>query len=45
MQNPDGTAAQATPPTVMDPAVQSAASEITDEALQGAVETVLLKLM
>ena len=45
VQNPDGTAAQTTPTVVMDAAVQSAGSEITDEALQGAVETVLQKLM
>lgn len=45
MQNPDGTAAQLQPPTVMDAAVQAAGAEIDDEALQASVETVVNKMM
>lgn len=43
--NPDSTAQQVTPPTVMDPAIQSAGAAITDTALQSAVEGVINKLM
>jgi hypothetical protein len=45
MRNPDVTATQTQPPTVMDAAVQSAGASIDDEALQGAVETTLNKMM
>jgi hypothetical protein len=44
-QSPDMTAAQAQPPTVMDAEVQADGPEITDGALQVAVETVVNKLM
>ena len=44
-QQPDMTAAQTQPPTVMDPEVQADGPEITDLALQGAVETVVNKMM
>ena len=44
-QNPDITAAQLQPPTVMDPAVQSAGSAIDDNTLQGAVEAVINKVI
>jgi|SRR5215831_13910516 len=43
--NPDMVAGQIQSPTVMDPAVQSAGSGITDDALQGAVEGVINKMM
>jgi hypothetical protein len=43
--SPDGTAAQVQPPTVMDAAVQEAGAEITDQALQGSVETVVNKML
>jgi hypothetical protein len=45
MQQPDMTAAQLQPPVVMDAAVQADGSAITDDALQGSVETVVNKLM
>ena len=45
MQNPDMVAGQVQPPTVMDAAVQSAGSAITDDALQSAVEGVINRLM
>ena len=44
-QNPEGTAAQLQPATVMDPAVQAAGADITDDALQAAVEGVVNKMM
>jgi hypothetical protein len=44
-QNPDMTASQLQPPTVMDPAVQVAGPEISDTGLQGAVETVVNKML
>ena len=37
-QQPDMVSQQIQPPTVMDPAVQLAGADITDPALQGAVE-------
>jgi hypothetical protein len=40
---PDLVAQQVQPPTVMDPAVQSAGAAVTDAALQGAVEAVVNK--
>lgn len=45
MQNPQFVAAQVQPPVVMDAAVQAAGAAITDEALQGAVESVVNKLL
>jgi hypothetical protein len=45
MQNPSMVAAQIQPPTVMDPAVQTAGAAIEDVALQGAVEAVVNKLL
>ena len=42
---PDYTAGQLQPPTVMDSAVQTAGAEVTDEALQGAVESVVNKML
>jgi len=45
MQNPDAIASQLQPPTVMDVAVQTAGAEITDAALQGAVEGVVNKML
>ena len=44
-QVPDQTAAQVTPPTVMDAAVQSAGGDIDDQALQTSVETVIEKML
>jgi hypothetical protein len=44
-QIPDQTAAQVQPPTVMDPAVQQDGSDITDAALQGAVEATVGKIL
>ena len=44
-QNPDGTASQLQPPTVMDAAVQAAGADIDDGALQASVETVVNKMM
>ena len=43
--NPDPVAGQLQPPTVMDPAVQTAGAEIADDALQAAVEGVVNKMM
>jgi len=43
MQNPDMTAMSIQQPTVMDAAVQSAGAQITDNALQSAVEATILK--
>lgn len=45
MQQPDQTAQQTTPPTVMDAAVQEAGATIDDAALQGSVEAVINKLL
>jgi hypothetical protein len=45
MQSPDMVASQIQPPTVMDPAVQQDGAAVTDAALQGAVESVVNKLM
>lgn len=45
MVNPDFAANQATPPTVIDPAVQEAGPSITDVALQEAVEITVNKLI
>lgn len=42
---PDLAAQQVQPPTVMDPAVQTAGAAITDAALQSAVEGVVNKLL
>jgi hypothetical protein len=42
---PDMVAGQIQPPVVMDPAVQLAGSDITDAALQGAVEGVVNKML
>jgi len=44
-QNPDQSAFEATPGTVMDPNVQSQGAAIDDATLQTAVETTLNKLM
>ena len=44
-QQPDQVALQLQPPTVMDGAVQSAGANVTDEALQGAVEAVVNKML
>lgn len=44
-QQPDITAQQVQPPTVMDAAVQQAGAAITDTALQGAVESVVNKML
>src|SRR5262245_1933717 len=43
--NPEQVAFQVQPPTVMDAAVQSAGSEISDAALQAAVENVVNKML
>ena len=45
MQQPDVTAQQLQPNVVMDAAVQSAGSDVTDAALQGAVESVVNKML
>jgi hypothetical protein len=45
MQNPQMVAMQIQPPTVMDPAVQAAGANVEDLALQGAVESVVNKLL
>ena len=45
MQNPQMVAAQIQPPTVMDPAIQTAGAAVDDVALQGAVEAVVNKLL
>jgi hypothetical protein len=42
---PDYTASQVQPPTVMDPQVQTDGPEISDAALQEAVETTVNKLI
>ena len=42
---PDLVAMQVQPPTVMDAAVQAAGSAVTDNMLQGAVETVVNKMI
>ena len=44
-QQPDIIAQQLQPPVVMDAAVQSAGSAITDDALQGSVEAVVNKII
>ena len=44
-QQPDTVAAQTQPPVVMDAAVQLAGDGITDAALQGAVESVVNKML
>jgi hypothetical protein len=44
-QNPEQAAYQVQPPTVMDPAVQTAGAAITDAALQSAVEGVINKMI
>lgn len=43
--NPDQTATQVQPPTVMDTAVQEAGGSISDAGLQTAVETTVKKLI
>jgi len=43
--NPDAAAAQVTPTVVMDAAVQADGTAVTDEALQGAVEAAVNKLL
>ena len=45
MTNPDTTAGQVTPPTVMDNQVQTDGSTITDANLQTAVESTINKLI
>lgn len=42
---PDSAVAQVTPTVVMDGVVQGAGAAVTDEALQGAVETAVNKLL
>jgi hypothetical protein len=42
---PDLVASQVQPPVVMDSAVQTAGSAITDAALQGSVEAVVQKML
>ena len=44
-QQPDMAAQQVQPPTVMDAAVQAAGSDVTDPALQAAVEAVVNKML
>ena len=44
-QNPDQMAATVVSPTVLDDAVQTAGSDITDTALQGSVEATINKAM
>ena len=44
-QQPEQVAMQIQPPTVMDPAVQTAGAEVEDIALQGAVEGVVNKII
>lgn len=44
-QQPDSVAQQVQPPTVMDPAVQTAGAAVTDNMLQGAVEGVVNKIL
>jgi hypothetical protein len=43
-QQPDVAAQQVQPPVVMDDAVQTAGEEVTDAALQAAVESVVQKM-
>jgi hypothetical protein len=43
--NPEQTAQNVTPPTVMDGAVQTAGAEVTDNALQGSVEAIINKMI
>ena len=43
--NPDGAAQQAVPTVVMDSAVQADGAAVTDQALQGAVENAVNKLL
>lgn len=45
MQQPDMVAGQLQPNVVMDAAVQSAGNDVTDAALQGAVESVVNKML
>lgn len=45
MAQPDFTASQVQPPTVMDAAVQAAGAAIDDAALQGSVEAVVNKML
>jgi len=45
MQNPDSTAMQTQPPTVMDAQVQTDGAAITDAALQGSVEATVGKML
>src|SRR5262245_38798440 len=45
MLSPDASAQQVTPTVVMDGAVQAAGAAVTDQALQGAVETAVNKLI
>lgn len=45
MQQPDLTAQQVQPPTVMDPGVQTAGAAIDDAGLQAAVEATVGKLV
>jgi hypothetical protein len=45
VNSPDMAAGQIQPPVVMDSAVQEAGAEITDDALQASVETVVNKLL
>lgn len=42
---PDMTATNLQPPVVMDAAIQTAGAEVTDVALQGAVETTVNRLL
>ena len=44
-QQPDQVAATYTPPVVMDPAVQTDGSTISDAALQGSVQAVVDRLL
>jgi hypothetical protein len=44
-QSPDTVAQQVQPPAVMDAAVAAAGKNVTDEALQGAVEAVVNKTL
>jgi hypothetical protein len=45
LQNPDAIAGQIQPPTIMDPAVQQDGADITDLALQAAVEGTVNKIL
>jgi hypothetical protein len=45
LANPDAAATQVIPTVVWDNEVQAAGPEVTDEALQGAVETAVAKLI